>query len=203
MVVLSEDEKNIPICDTNILISFGLSDFIGEFIDFNKKIFVADNVLLELERKFNRNTEYSYLLQNVKNNENINVINKDEYFTEDRILVMNASLNQYKLIEDCLLTGDLCPDSGEFISAIYAANLEIRKFITNDLKFINKYKDEFIFKGLSFINMTQVLDKIIGKEKRKGVVLDINRKSKEMEDTLTKEKVLEKFEKWSLKLSCI
>lgn len=203
MVVLSEDEKNIPICDTNILINFGLSDIIGEFIEFNKKIFVADNVLLELERKFNRNTEYSYLLQNVKSNENINVINKDEYFTEDRILVMNASLNQYKLIEDCLLTGDLCPDSGEFISAIYAANLEIRKFITNDLKFINKYKDELIFKGLSFINMTQVLDKLIGKEKRKRMVLDINRKSKEMEDTLTKEKVLEKFEKWSLKLSCI
>ena len=156
---------------------------------------------MELERKVDGNIKYSYLVQNVKSNKNINVINKAEYFTEDRILVMNASLNQYKLIEDCLLLGNMCPDSGEFISAIYAANLEIRKFITNDLKFINKYKDEFIFKGLSFINMTQVLDKLIGKEKRKEMISDINRKSKEMEDTLTQEKVLKKFEKWSLKLS--
>ncbi|MDU1116412.1 MAG: hypothetical protein E7J99_04045 [Clostridium butyricum] len=201
MVALSDSEKNIPICDTNILINFGLSEIIEEFVDYNKKIFIADNVLMELERKVDGNIKYSYLVQNVKSNKNINVINKAEYFTEDRILVMNASLNQYKLIEDCLLLGNMCPDSGEFISAIYAANLEIRKFITNDLKFINKYKDEFIFKGLSFINMTQVLDKLIGKEKRKEMISDINRKSKEMEDTLTQEKVLKKFEKWSLKLS--
>ena len=203
MVVLNDDEKNIPICDTNILINFGLSNLIENFVEYNKKIFVADNVLMELERKFNENTEYSYLVHNVKSNKNINLINRDEYFTEERILVMNASLNQYKLTKDCLLTGKTCPDSGEFISAIYAANLKIRKFITNDQKFINNYKDEFIFKGLSFINMIQVLDKLVGKEKRKEMVLDIRRKSKEMEDILNQEKVLKKFEKWNLKLSSI
>ena len=125
MVTLDEKMKNIPICDTNILINFGLERILNRFIEFNKGIFIADNVLKELENKLGNSSSYKFLVNDVKQNDNINIINKDKYFTEEKIMVMAANLNQYEITEDTLLKGETCKDSGEFISAIYAANLGI------------------------------------------------------------------------------
>lgn len=201
MVVLSEDEKNIPICDTNILISFGLEKILNEFIEFNKEIFVADNVIKELENKFQDNRSYEFLVNNIKENDNVNIINKDEYFTKEKIMVMVASLSQYEISENTLLKGETCKDSGEFISAIYAANLGIKKFITNDMKFRDRYAKEFIFKDILFINMVQALDSFVGKEKRKVYVKSIKDKSKKMNEELNQEKVLKKLDLWMKKLA--
>lgn len=201
MVILDEKMKNVPICDTNILISFGLERILNDFIEFNREIFVADNVLKELENKFGNSNSYKFLVDDVKENDNINIINKDEYFTEEKIMVMAANLNQYEITEDTLLKGETCKDSGEFISAIYAANLGIKKFITNDMRFRNKYSKEDIFKDILFINMVQALDKFVGKENRKLYVKSIESKSKKMTEELNQENVLKKLDFWMKKLA--
>lgn len=201
MVTLDEKMKNIPICDTNILINFGLERILNRFIEFNKGIFIADNVLKELENKLGNSSSYKFLVNDVKQNDNINIINKDKYFTEEKIMVMAANLNQYEITEDTLLKGETCKDSGEFISAIYAANLGIKKFITNDMRFTNNYGKECIFKDILFINMIQALDKFVGKENRKEYIKSIKDKSKKMDEELNQEKVLKKLDLWMEKLA--
>jgi len=191
MVELTEEQKNIPICDTNILINFGLVDFIDRFIKYYKKIFISDFVKDELLNKIPIDSTYSFLRKNIDND--FEIINKNKYFNEDEILMMNHILNQYELTHDSLINNTMGKNIGEFVSAIYAANLGIKVFITNDIIFINEYKNESIFKNLLFKNMTQILDKIVGKDERKKIRKEIIENNKEMVKSLESESLLKKL----------
>lgn len=203
MVVLDKNSisfGSFPICDTNILINFGLINKLSEFVKFKTNIFVADVVKKELDRKIGDSDNYKFIAETVEINDDILLIDKN-YFEEEKLCVMNANLNEYELEQNCLLTDSLCPNLGEFVSAIYAANLGIKVFITHDMTFINKYKEEEIFKNLSFKNMAQALDSFVGQEKRKEYLKKIRVENKEMVDELNQEKVLNLFEKWQANIS--
>lgn len=188
--------EKFPICDTNILIYFGLIDKLSDFVKYKKNILVADVVKRELDRKVKESNKYKFIISYVEDNSNIILINKEKYFDEEKLCVMKANLKEYEIEEDCLLTNKLCPNLGEFVSAIYAVNLGIKVLITHDITFINKYKNEEIFKTLVFKNMVQTLDSFVGKDKRKQYMKIIKQEAQQMQDDLNQEKVLDLFEKW-------
>lgn len=200
MVIEKSDFEKFPICDTNILINFGLENILDKFVEFKNKIFISDCVYDELDRKFEKSRTYNYLLKNVNENDSIVKIERDKHFNQEQIWVMNANLNEFEIKNDTLLTGKLCPNAGEFISAIYAANLGIRLFITHDIKFINKYEKEPAFQNLTFRNMIQTLDGFIGKDERKKFIVKWKDKNKDMEEDLNQEILIKKCEKWKLKI---
>ncbi|WP_283672363.1 hypothetical protein [Clostridium perfringens] len=201
MVSYKKGYNNFPICDTNILINFGIINILEDFVEHKKKIYISDFVEKELERKFKESDNYKFLIENVRENNNINVLIKEELFSEDRIAVMNANLNEFGLRNNSFLTNTLCENIGEFTNAIYAVNLGIKEFISHDKKFINRYKNEEIFKSLRMKNMVQAIDSFLGKEKRKELIGEIKEKNSEMEDKLREETIMKKVEKWKLKVS--
>lgn len=192
--------KGCPICDTNILINFGLCNLLKGYVEYKDGINISDFVQKELIRKFDGNDNYKFIVDEVVKNSKINIITKENYFSEDRINVINANLNEFGLKNNSFLTGELCPDMGEFVNAIYAVNLKIKEFISNDMRFIKKYKDEAIFASLRMKNMVQALDGYIGKERRKEFLPKLKEENNKMVDALREEQVLKKINQWQLKL---
>lgn len=192
--------KSCPICDTNILINFGICNLLEGYVEHKDGINISDFVEKELIRKIDGHNDYKFIVDEVSNNSKINIIKKENYFSEDRINVINANLNEFGLKNNSFLTGTLCPDMGEFVNAIYAVNLKITEFISHDMRFINRYKSEAIFASLRMKNMVQALDGYIGKERRKELLPKWREENEKMMDALREAKVLKKFDQWQLKL---
>lgn len=157
------DHSLYPICDTNILIALNLGKVLDHFLGNIKKLNVADKVKDEMENKFSQSDSYNHFL-NVFHGTNVIVIN-ETMFSEDVLKSIRATLRQYK-VQNFVGIKAYGKDAGEFASALYAVNLGIKKFYTNDKVFIKNYGQEYIFKDLTLVNLNSTLSEFLTERER-------------------------------------
>lgn len=173
-----------PICDTNILIALNLGKVFDAFLSSIKNLNVADKVKDEMENKFVNSDNYSYFL-NVFDEKNVRIID-ESIFTPKVHQSICATLRQYK-IQNFMGIKAYTKDAGEFASALYAVNLDIKKVYTNDMVFITSYGQEHIFKNLIFVNLNDTLAEFLSNKQRIQVNAQIQMKNDIMKVKLNEE----------------
>lgn len=178
------DYSAYSIYDTNILIYAYLNEMFEDIFNVKQSLFIADKVRDELRNIYSESEQYKDCLSIIKDSR-INVIS-ERIFSEEQQKQMIASLVQFGM-QNFFERRAREKNEGEFASALYAVNLNISSFYTNDLAFIRDYANEEAFKSLTLITFKALLDEIYDSKSIDTIYNDIMKKANVMESKLKNE----------------
>ena len=179
------DITSFSIYDTNIIIYAIIGEITEKILEIKNKMNIADKVKDEIKNKLGK-SEYYREYKSLVYNERINIIS-ERRFSEEQKRGIVANLMQFKM-QNFFGRPAYLKNEGEFASALYAINLNIPTFYTNDLAFIREYGKEEAFKTLSILTFKELLAELYDEEKIDNLYEEIMERADNLSEHLNEER---------------
>ena len=193
-------------CDSSLLIDLklGYESTFNKFLESQDRVFIADTVKYELKNLLKKLEAYEHLYIDLfLPNQKIDIIYAKDFSSEE-LTVIEATLKQFDMGVS-LINQEICPDLGEFVSALYSKYKDINVVRTSDKKFISRYGNNYIFKNIKFINLESTLDEFLDNKDKEETLIKIrsgnenfNEHKNEYRLNKSKEDLMRRFQKHKL-----